>query len=737
MTFYGKAKSYGVIFILALLTACSAWDNFITYFNTFYNAEKAFEEGMEVINKSKPDKFKFKQDKIPSGAKKPFKVVIKNLSDILQHHPNSKYVDESLLILGKVFYLQGDFPKAERKFKELLAKKNSEFYLENLYWLGKTELQLRKFETGLKRLRLVEEKANKAEEYELRDKAYIAETAFFIYRDLKDEAIIKAKKLFELTEDEQLKAELAYNIGKLYKEQENYKKAAKWFATVIDYDPDFETEFRSKIEYAKMLRELGDYEKSEKLLLSLKDEDKFNDYQDEIEVELGKLYFEMGNLSDAFYEFSLVDSVYAKQPSGGEAKFMLGNIMDRIYHNYDSAYVYYSDVRKSNADKEIKNETKKRIKTLDSYFRASKNQRDFSKQYLYATDSAAFIRDSIEYEEYKLLNEQELNRIDSLQKADSTDAITERQRGQRKSEENPELLQNLTIEERLALMKKKEREEAKKKKKPERPKLPADSLKNKLAETYLIKGNLFFSELDVPDSAKIYYEKIINDFDSTRYDANAYYNLAMYYYATADTARGDSLLKIIYEDYPFSQFAEAAAIKLGLVKHEAKNDPAEKVYLKAEKYLDEENYDSSMVVLRRIPSEFPESQFVPKAIYTLGWIFENVYDIPDSAIFYYKQLTENYKTTEYARAVNQKVKFYEAEQKRIAQAEKAREDSLAALVKAQTEEKAAKLLAEKKDSTQTSINDSLSVKPDSLSTKKDSAKTNPIKQGKINSRKSD
>ncbi len=148
MTFYEKAKSYGVIIILALLTACSAWDNFITYFNTFYNAEKAFDEGMEIIRKSKPDKFKFKQDKIPSGAKKPFKVVIKNLSDILQHHPNSKYVDESLLILGKVFYQQGDFPKAERKFKELLAKKNSEFYLENLYWLGKTELQLRKLETG-------------------------------------------------------------------------------------------------------------------------------------------------------------------------------------------------------------------------------------------------------------------------------------------------------------------------------------------------------------------------------------------------------------------------------------------------------------------------------------------------------------------------------------------------------------------------------------------------------------
>ncbi len=702
----------GAVLLLLFFTACSAWENFITYFNTFYNAQRAFNEGLEIIQKSKPDKFVFKQKRIPSSTNKPFKEVIKNLSDILQHHPNSKYVDESLLILGKVFYYQQKFPKAERKFKELATKKNSEFYLENLLWLGKTELHLRKFDEGLKTLHLVEKKAGEADEPELRDEAYVAEIAFHIYREDDEEAIKKAKDLFELTENEELKAELAYNIGKLYKKQKDFKNAAIWFAKVLDYEPDFETEFRSKLEFATMQRELGNYDKSLELLLDLKSEDKFNNYKDEIEVALGKVYFDMGNLSDAFQEFSLVDSVYAKNPTAGEASFMLGTIMDKIYGDYDSAYVYYDAVRKSKADEKIKIEARNRAKILDNYFKESIKQKKFEKQYLYATNPEAFVRDSIAYEEFLLLNSSELNKIDSMQKADTTDVISERQRGQRKSEKDSELLQNLTIEERIALQKKKEREEAKKKKKPERPKISADSLKNTLAEIYLNKGNLFFSDLEVLDSAKIYYQKIINDFDSTRFDANAYFNLAAYYRVVGDTTKSDSLYLIVYNKYPDSPLAEAAALKLGLAKHETKNDPAEKEYLLAENLLEEEKYDSAKVKLLGIYNSYPTSPYAAKSLYTIGWIYENVKNIPDSAYAYYKKVTEKFRATEYFRAVNKKVKIYEEEKKKIAEAQKAKEDSVAAKIKNEIKTKASKLLKDKGGKS-----DSLQTKTDSLNVK--------------------
>ncbi len=637
------------------------WDNFITYFNTFYNAERDYNLALESIKKSKPDPFEFKFKKIPNDARKLFGNVIANLSDILQHHPHSKYANPSLLMLGKVFYYEKQFPKAERKFRELASKGKTEFYLENLLWTAKTDLQMRKFDDGLKILQIVKQKASEEENLNLLTEAYISEIAFFIFRERYDDAIVDAKGMFNVTDDEATKALLAYEIGNLYKKIGKYDDASIWYAKVLDFSPDFETEFRSKLEYAKMQRELGNYDKSEQLLLSLRDDDKFTDYRDEIEEELGLLYFKMGEIGEAIFQFTTVDSLYKAKPTGGEAKFMLGRIMDNIYHNYDSAYTYYQGVGKSKAPDSLKLATRKRLNLLDSYFKSSKSQRKYYKQYLYASDSSAFIKDSLAYENYLLLNSKETS-PDSLNKTDST--------------KNKNLAQNLTIEERLALFKKKEREDAKKVLKPERPKLSADSLKTLLAETYLRKGNLFFSELNVLDSAFIYYNKIINDFDSTYYDPDAYFNLGAYYRVVADSARGDSLFRYVVKKYPFSPYAEIASKKLGIIRNVTSSDPAQQAYLKAEAEMDSSRYLSALPKLKEIPKKYPKSPIVPQALYTVGWIYENISFNPDSAYAYYKKLTRNYKTTEYARAANPKVRAWENKIREEERKLKAREDSI-------------------------------------------------------------
>jgi tetratricopeptide (TPR) repeat protein len=657
------SKKLSIISLLVLLSGCSLWDNFVTYFNTFYNAERDYNQAIELINESKPDPFEFKFDKVPNGTNKLFNNVVKNLSDILQHHPKSKYAEPSLLILGKVFYYQKNFPKAERKFKELASKGDTDLYLENLLWLAKTELQMRKFDDGLKALQVVKQKASEEENLELLTDAFITEIAFYVFRENYDNAISDGKAIYNVTDNNEIKALLAYEIGKLYKKLEKYDEASIWFAKVLDYSPDFETEFRSKLEYAKMQLELGEYDKSEELLLSLKDDDKFNDYQDEIEEELGKLYFKMGEIGEAIYQFTLVDSLYKAKQTGGEAKYMLGNIMDNIYHNYDSAYTYYQGVGKTKAEDKLKLISRKRLNILDIYFKTSKDQKVYFKQYLYATNPEAFKKDSAAYQEYLLFNNKEKVNKDSLNKKDSLNVDKTK-------------AENLTIEERMALFKKKEREDAKKMIEPKRPKLSADSLKSLLSETYLKKGNLFFSELDVLDSAFFYYSKIIDDFDSTRYDPNAYYNLGAYYLTVADTIKGDSLFKYVVKKYPFSPLAESAAKKLGIIREVTNSDPAQKEYFKAEAKMDSLRYREALNILINIPSNFPKSPIVPQSFYTVGWIYENILFNPDSAYAYYKKVTTDYKTTEYARAANPKVKAWENKIREEERKIKARQDSI-------------------------------------------------------------
>ncbi len=650
-----------ILLLAGLLSSCSLWDNFVTYFNTFYNAQRDYNLALESIKKGKPDPFEFKFKKIPNDARKLFGNVIKNLSDILQHHPNSKYANESLLMLGKVFYYEKQFPKAERKFRELASKGKTEYYLENLLWSAKTDLQMRKFDNGLKILQVVKQKASEVEDLDLLTQAYFAEMAFYIFRENYEKAIADGKAIFNVTTNDENKALISYELGNLYKKIGNYDKAALWYARVPDYSPDFETEFRSKLEYAKMQRELGNYDKSETLFLDLRDDAKFLNYKDEIEEELGLLYFKMGEIGEAIYQFTQVDSLYKGKETAGEAKYMLGKIMDNIYRNYDSAYVYYQGVGKSKAPDSLKLATRKRLNVLDSYFKASKKQKIYFKKFLYATNPEIFKKDSIDYENYLLLTNKK-SKEDSLSKKDST--------------KNKQLAQNLTIEERMALFQKKKREEAKKRIKPERPKLSADSLKSLLSEIYLKKGNLFFSELNVPDSAYIYYRKIVNDFDSTRNDPAAYFNLGAYYRVVADSAKGDSLYKFVVEKYPFSPFAEIAARKLGIIRSITNNDPSQLSYLNAETEMDSSNYSDALDTLKKIPIKFPSSPVVPQALYTIGWIYENVSFQPDSAYSYYKRLVTNYKTTEYARAVNPKVRVWENKIREEERRKKAHQDSI-------------------------------------------------------------
>ncbi|HAV91977.1 TPA: hypothetical protein DCW38_02210 [candidate division WOR-3 bacterium] len=111
-----------VAFVLIFVSSCA-------YFNTFYNAQKYYEEGVRPlqnggsVNKALLDKS------------------IEKSSKILQFHVKSEYVDDALLLIGKSYMYTGEYTKAIRKFTELLDYfPNSKFSDDALFFMGKTYL---------------------------------------------------------------------------------------------------------------------------------------------------------------------------------------------------------------------------------------------------------------------------------------------------------------------------------------------------------------------------------------------------------------------------------------------------------------------------------------------------------------------------------------------------------------------------------------------------------------------
>ena len=184
----------------------------------------------------------------------------------------------------------------------------------------------------------------------------------------------------------------------------------------------------------------------------------------------------------------------------------------------------------------------------------------------------------------------------------------------------------------------------------------------------------------MPDSAFYYYQHIINNYSDTKYFAKTIYALGSYYLTKDKNEKADSLFKFVYDNYSSDPIAKIAAFRLGIDTKGLNTDEVLEKYQFAEILLEEKKYNAAIQKLDSIHIQFPESQYSPKALYSIGWIYENKLLNFDRAVEYYDSLRAKYPQTDYVREVNPKLVFYHNEKKAvqdsIARAEKAVQDSI-------------------------------------------------------------
>ncbi|WP_143815344.1 tetratricopeptide repeat protein [Longibacter salinarum] len=118
-------------------------DNFTAYYNTYYNAEKSFEEGVEAVQdrrRSEPVDITVYLPlflEAQNGNAEAFETAIEKSADVLREHPNSKWVDESLMLIGKSYYFQQNYVGAEQKFREV-QDLGGELEEQARFWLVRT-----------------------------------------------------------------------------------------------------------------------------------------------------------------------------------------------------------------------------------------------------------------------------------------------------------------------------------------------------------------------------------------------------------------------------------------------------------------------------------------------------------------------------------------------------------------------------------------------------------------------
>lgn len=694
--------------VLITFASCSVWQNFTTYFNLWYNIKTLFNEAEKDINSQKRDLFSNEPLVLSNAARNNLTKVVEKCSELLQFHSTTAYVDDVLLILGKSFYYQNNFQKAKRKFEELLATNPDEdITLEANLWIAKCDMQLRNYSQGLAALKNVRQEALDKEIDFIINESFIEEIKYRIAQKEFDTAINLAEDFSEVVNDDEIKALVYYEIGNLYYQTKSYENAVAYYQKVFEYSPDIDTEIKASIRLGKALRESGRAEEATDFFGDLRRKDKFSESLAEIDLELGKSYSSMGDFTTALEQFTKVDTTYKGSPFAALASFEIAKLYKNELMNYDSAAIYFSRTVMNNPPKEYLDEAKNLNQLFTRYSTFRRIINNYDKQLYYAENPDIFIRDSTEYVQDSLkilqdyLEKKELADIwknaltqtiidttkkdslfvrdslfyqDSLAIVDSLTkvsvfidtAIVNRLLNekmqiriqQKKREADAKLSQEMQAMMKTDTVKFKNNP-------PQKPKITIDSLKTLLAKNRLELGNLFFTELNVPDSAKRLYLEITDKFSESKYYPDALLALGSYYQTVNENQKADSLFRVIYDNYKDRPIVNAAANKLGLPLIDLKYDPAEELYIEAESEMKSGNYDESFRKFFEIYKKHPESQYASKGLYAAGFILENNLRLADSAASVYDTLIRKYPSSQYVKTIAMKVNLYKQEKARI------------------------------------------------------------------------
>lgn len=621
-----KLGPFYAILLTFLFSSCAVYDffsqryvNATAYFNTYYNAERVFDEAeAEVQAQRLAARVADETDpvQLSSQTKQKFNQVIEKCSKLLQFYPKSKWVDDALFLIGASYYYLGDDQKAQRKFTELLSTfpKSGLVFKSNI-WLAKSLYRMRSYPEAAQILEDLIQSAleEKSEEIAI-------EGMFLLGRTFSDQkayaqSIQVYRRIIGATDDDRARSRAQVIIGYLFAEQDSLQNASEAYGAVSQFDPDENSRVEAGYQRAVILNRIGKHEEALETLIRLRKEIRDSDLYPRVDLELANTYNNMNLLDNAIDQYRFVDTTYARTEVSAKGYFSLGQLYEKKLIDYYKAMASYDKARNEFPKSDVTNLALSKWNSFQNYFRYHKTIAQVDSLLAHqmnlfpvnvSADSNVVLSDSL---------------VSDTARAFSTALDTSIHA---ESDSSRQVLHQ--------------------------------SYMTKLAEAMYGLGNLFLLEINLPDSAEYWYRRVIVEHPTSSVAPRALYTLAELYRSSEQKNREsvDQLYWSLIEKYPDTQYAEEAKRFLGM-KVERKADPAAASYARGEALLLEGKNEPAVSAFRSLIRDYPDSPSVPKTKYALGWIFENVIVNPDSAADYYRQVCEEFPNCAYAEAVKAKL----------------------------------------------------------------------------------
>lgn len=282
----------------------SAWTDFNSYFNTYYNANQSYERGydqfesqVDRINPERP--IRIHRSPVRSGVND-FEDAIERGSDLLIRFPESRYVDNSVALIGRSYFFLQSYFNAEQKFIELYSvTESNDLRQQAVIWRARTMLELERYNDGINYL------FNQFESPELewdrrpRAEAELILAQFLVKTEQWEEAGEVLFAALPDVRDSELRARGYFLHGQILEHLGEYQAAYEAYDRVRRSNPYYQMIYYSELKKGVMLRNMGDLEESRRHFASMARDNNNFEFISEINFHRGRTLQAMGRSDEA------------------------------------------------------------------------------------------------------------------------------------------------------------------------------------------------------------------------------------------------------------------------------------------------------------------------------------------------------------------------------------------------------------------------------------------------------
>lgn len=346
-----------VLLTLMLLNGCSSESHSWTskaYHNTtaHYNGYWYAREELDKIDKDIWAAYEDDYNRIlrlyppldsaqAKGYDKEIQEAVKMASLAIQRHPNSKWVDDAYILVGRARFYSLDWGNSIQTYKYVNTKgKDLDARHRAIIHLVRTFTEHQEFNNAQAAIDFVQKmpltKTNK--KHLLLEKAY-----FYQMQGDLDKMVRNLSEAVPLLKKRDKPGRIYFIIGQVYQKLGFEAEAYNYYKKCIATNPEYEVDFYARL-YLAQVTEISrskDVNAARKSFRRLLKDGKNKDFKDKIYYEMGVFELKQKNLDEAIADFNRSVRAGNNKRIDGEAYLRLGEIYYDTLRQYQLSQAYY------------------------------------------------------------------------------------------------------------------------------------------------------------------------------------------------------------------------------------------------------------------------------------------------------------------------------------------------------------------------------------------------------------